>query len=50
MFHTTINYYSLLKEKNTENTCPRAWCTIKPFGYRVAHHGYLLTNCPGQTL
>ena len=19
----------------------------KPFGYRVAHHGYLLTSCPG---
>ena len=23
-------------------------CTKKPFGYRVAHHGYLLTSCPGQ--
>ena len=26
----------------------KTWCTKKPFGYRVAHHGYLLTSCPGQ--
>ena len=26
---------------------PKAWCTKKPFGYRVAHHGYLLTSFPG---
>ena len=25
---------------------PRTWCTIKPFGYRVVHHGYLLMSCP----
>ena len=24
------------------------WCTKKPIGYRVAHHRYLLTSCPGQ--
>ena len=28
----------------------KTWCTKKPFGYRVAHHGYLLTSCPGQAL
>ena len=21
------------------------WCGKEPFGYRVAHHGYLLTSC-----
>ena len=21
----------------------------KPFGYRIAHQGYLLTSCPGHT-
>ena len=26
----------------------KTWCTKMPFGYRVAHHGYLLTSCPGQ--
>ena len=35
----------------TKNTLkifdPWTWCTKKPFGYRVAHHGYLLTSCPG---
>ena len=25
----------------------KTWCMKKPFGYRVAHHGYLLTSCPG---
>ena len=29
---------------------PKTWCTQKPFGYRVAHHGYLLTPCPGLSL
>ena len=28
---------------------PGTWCTKKPFGYQVAHHGCLLTSCPGQT-
>ena len=27
---------------------PGTWCTKKPFGYWVVHHGYLLTSCPGQ--
>ena len=27
--------------------CPKTWCMKKPFGYRVAHNGYLLTSCPG---
>ena len=26
----------------------KTWCTKKPFGYRVAHHGYLLTSCQRQ--
>ena len=25
----------------------RTWCTKKPFGYRLAHYGYLLKSCPG---
>ena len=29
---------------------PKTWCTKKPFGYRVAHQGYLLTSCPGQDI
>ena len=24
-------------------------CILKPFGYRVAHHGYLLTSCLGHS-
>ena len=27
---------------------PKTWWTKKPFGYCVAHHGFLLTSCPGQ--
>ena len=27
---------------------PRTWCTKKPFGYRVIHHGYSLMSCPGR--
>ena len=27
---------------------PRTWCEKKPFGHRIAHHGYLLMSCPGQ--
>ena len=43
------NTYSLLNDKNTLKIFgPRTWCTKKSFGYRVAHHGYLLTSCPGQ--
>ena len=30
--------------------CPKTWCTKKPFGYRVAHDGYLLTSYPGQEI
>ena len=34
----------------TKNTLkifgPKTWCTKKPFGYRVAHHRYLLTSRP----
>ena len=26
---------------------PRTWYTKKPFGYRVALHGYLLKSCQG---
>ena len=26
----------------------RTYCTKKPFGYQVAHHGYFLLSCPGQ--
>jgi len=29
---------------------PRTWCTKKPFGYRVIHHGYSLMSCPGQDI
>ena len=43
-------YYSLLNDK--KNTLkifgPGTWWTKKPFGYRVAHHGYILMSCPGH--
>ena len=43
--------YSLLNEKNT---APNVlfWELVHEelFSYRVAHHGYLLTSCPGQRL
>ena len=22
---------------------PKTWCTKNPFGYRIAHHGYILS-------
>ena len=28
---------------------PKTWCTKKPFSYRVAHKGYLLTSFPEDT-
>ena len=30
--------------KSAQILGPRTWCTKQPFGYRVAHHGYLLTS------
>ena len=38
------NCLSNVKEALT-TTDPRSWCTKKPFGYRVAHHGRSLTFC-----
>ena len=29
---------------------PWTWCMKNPFGYRITHHGYLLTSCPGQSV
>ena len=26
----------------------KTWCTKKPFGYQVVHHGYTLKVCQGQ--
>ena len=45
-----IYFTSLLndKKKAIKLFGPRTWCTKKPFGYQVAHHGYLLTSCPGH--
>ena len=42
--------YSLLKnKKDAQNISSLDLVHEEPFGYRVAHHGYLLTSCPGQT-
>ena len=38
--------YSTTK-KALKTFSPKTWCMKKPFCYRVAHHGYLLTSCPG---
>ena len=27
---------------------PKTWCVEEPFGYRVEHHEYFLTSCPGH--
>ena len=47
-----IVYGSLLsnKIKTLKVFSPRTWCTKKPFGYLVPHHGYLLTSCPGHNI
>ena len=34
--------------KSLKMFCPKTWWAKKSFGYRVAHHGYLLTSRPGQ--
>ena len=34
------------KKKALKKFDPRTWCTKKPFGYRVIHHGYSLMSCP----
>ena len=41
--------YCLLNDKKTalKKFDLRTWCTKKPFGYRVIHHGYSLMSCPG---
>ena len=44
-------FYTLLNDKNTLNLFgPWTWCTKKPIGYRVAHHGYFLMSCLGQVV
>ena len=44
--------YSLLNNKKEALKIfgRRTWCAKKSFGYRVAHHGYLLTSFPGHNL
>ena len=42
--------YGTTKKKALKIFSPRTWCAKKLFGYRVAHHGYLLTCCPGDIL
>ena len=44
-----IHTYSLLNDKEVLKIFGHiTWCTKKQFSYRVAHHGYLLTSCPGH--
>ena len=51
-FYVTLySYYSLFnnnKKKMLKIFGPWIWCTKNLFGYKVAHHGYLLTPYPGH--
>ena len=49
--NNTKTLYSLMNDKkDAQNTW--AWDLVheEPFGYRVAHQGYILTSCPGILL
>ena len=42
--------YSLLNDKkNAQIIWSKDLVSKRSFGYRVAHHGYLLTSCPGHS-
>ena len=34
--------------KKLKNFDPKTWCTKNPVDYRIIHHGYSLTYCPGH--
>ena len=43
-----ISKYGERPDKKFKIFSPRTCSTKNPFGYRVPHHGYLLTSCPGR--
>ena len=43
-----LNYCLLNDKKTAQIVWSQDLVHEEPFGYRVAHHGYLLTSCPGH--
>ena len=50
LINTKINRLLNTTKKALKIFDPKTQCTKKPFGYRVAQHGYLLISCQGLFL
>ena len=48
IYHCKAKPANLL-EKDSQKIWSKDLLHEEPFGYRDAHHGYLLTSCPGHS-